>query len=149
MAINSTEVVLQVPDQYKSIYQHHWQTIKTNVRQGRIKDVYNFPLFTADDSEITEKVEEVIRKYDDAVKINVVFGFILKNRITNDLKFYHPSNNSMLFNSPRLLASPNHYRQFIEDVEREDVFEYVRLHRPTPKWIPERVICVRFEVYKL
>ena len=139
----------RVPDTYRTIYQRHWTTIKTSVRQGRIKDVYHFPLFTADDSEITEKVQEVIRNYDNRVKINVAFGFILKNRITNDLKFYHPSNNTMLFNSPRVLASPNDYRQFIDDVEHEDAFAYARLHRPTTQWIVERVICVRFDIFKL
>lgn len=140
--------LLRVPDQYKQLYQRHWTTIKTSVKQGRLKDVYHFPLFTVDDTEITDKVQEVIRNYNDRIKINVAFGFILKNRITENLKFFHPSNNTMLFESPRLLANPNDYNQFIEDVEHQDAFEYARLQRPTTQWIVERVICVRFDVFK-
>ena len=140
--------LLRVPDQYKQLYQRHWKTIKTSVKQGRLKDVYHFPLFTVDDTEITDKVQEVIRNYNDRIKINVAFGFILKNRITENLKFFHPSNNTMLFESPRLLANPNDYNQFIEDVEHQDAFEYARLQRPTTQWIVERVICVRFDVFK-
>ena len=144
------QITLQrIPEEYRTIYQRHWTTIKASTRQGRIKDVYHFPLFTSDDSEITEKVQEVIQKYDNKLKINVAFGFILKNRVTNDLKFYHPSNNTMLFSKPRLLASPNDYRKFIDDVEHEDAFEYARVQRPTTQWIVERIICVRFDVFKL
>jgi len=139
----------RVPDEYKPIYQRHWKTIKTSVKQGRIKDVYHFPLYNANDTEIIDKVQDVIRNYDDRIKVNVAFGFILKNRITEELKFFHPSNNTMLFTTPRLLASPNDYRQFIDDVEHEDAFAYARLHRPTTQWIVERVICVRFDVFKL
>ena len=140
--------LLRVPDEYKQLYQHHWKTIKTSVKQGRLKDVYHFPLFTVDDTEITDKVQEVIRNYNDRIKINVAFGFILKNRITDNLKFFHPSNNTMLFELPRLLANPNDYNQFIEDVEHQDAFEYARRQRPTTQWIVERVICVRFDVFK-
>ena len=139
----------RVPDEYKPIYQRHCKTIKTSVKQGRIKDVYHFPLYNANDTEIIDKVQDVIRNYDDRIKVNVAFGFILKNRITEELKFFHPSNNTMLFTTPRLLASPNDYRQFIDDVEHEDAFAYARLHRPTTQWIVERVICVRFDVFKL
>ena len=141
--------LLRVPDQYKQLYQRHWKTIETSVKQGRIKDVYHYPLFTVNDTEIIDKVQEVIRDYNDRIKINVAFGFILKNRITENLKFFHPSNNTMMFESPRLLANPNDYNQFIEDVEHQDAFEYARLQRPTTQWIVERVICVRFDVFKL
>ena len=141
--------LLRVPDQYKQVYQRHWRTIKTSVKQGRIKDVYHFPLFTINDTEITDKVQEVVSNYNGRIKINVAFGFILENRMTGDLKFFHPSNNTMMFESPRLLANPNDYNQFIEDVEHEDAFEYGRLQRPTTQWIVKRVICIRFDVFKL
>ena len=138
-----------LPEQFQPVYQRHWKTIKTSVKQGRIKDVYHFPLFTLNDTEISEKAHAVIGSYNDNIKINVAFGFILENRTTGDLKFFHPSNNTMLFPTPRLLASANDYRRFIDDVEREDAFEYARLQRPTTQWVVKRVICVRFDVYKL
>jgi hypothetical protein len=139
----------RVPDKYKTIYQRHWKTIKTSIKQGRLKDVYHFPLFNVTDTEISEKAHTVIGNYNDNIKINVAFGFILENRTTEELKFFHPSNNTMLFPTPRLLASPNDYRQFVDDIEHEDAFEYARVQRPTTKWVVKRMICVRFDVYKL
>ena len=139
----------RVPVQFQPVYQRHWKTIKTSVKQGRIKDVYHFPLFTLTDTEISEKAHAVIGNYNDNIKINVAFGFILENRTTGELKFFHPSNNTRLFPTPRLLASPNDYRQFVDDIEHEDAFEYARVQRPTTEWVVKRVICVRFDVFKL
>jgi hypothetical protein len=139
----------RVPVQFQPVYQRHWKTIKTSVKQGRIKDVYHFPLFTLTDTEISEKAHAVIGNYNDNIKINVAFGFILENRTTGELKFFHPSNNTRLFPTPRLLASPNDYREFVDDVEHEDAFEYARVQRPTTEWVVKRVICVRFDVFKL
>ena len=115
----------RVPEKYRTIYQRHWKTIKTSFKQGRLKDVYHFPLFTVTDTEISEKAHTVIGSYNDKIKINVAFGFILENRITKELKFFHPSNNTCLFPTPRLLRSPNDYKQFIDDIEQEDAFEYM------------------------
>ena len=64
------------------------------MKQGRLKDVYNFPILTTDNCEILRKAEEVVAKYDKKFSVNVAFGFILKNRTTNELKFLHPSNNT-------------------------------------------------------
>ena len=49
-----------IPDIYKEIYRNNWNTIRTRVKKGRIKDVYHFPLFTGLDREISEKVQHVI-----------------------------------------------------------------------------------------
>ena len=142
-------VLSQIPNEYKQIYQSNWKTIKKSVKQGRLKDVYHFPLIEQSNSEIASKLQQVITNYSDKIKINVAFGFILKNRTTEEWKFFHPSNNTMLFQTPRLLASPNDYRKLIEEVEQEDAFEYARLQRPSTNWIVDRVICVRFDVTKL
>ena len=38
----------QIPGEYQDIYKKSWNTvtIKTSVRQGRLKDVYHFPILT-------------------------------------------------------------------------------------------------------
>ena len=99
-----------------------WSTIKTSIKQGRLKDVYHFHILTNDNGEILRKAEEVVAKYNEKFKVNVAFGFILKDRTTAELKFFHPSNNTMLFTLPRLLETPSDYRQFVEDIEQQDAF---------------------------
>ena len=140
-------VLRQIPNMYKQLYQQHWNTIKTSVKQGRIKDVYHFPLLTTNNAEIVSSLDEVATKYNNKIKINAAFGFILKNKTTQQLKFFHPSNNTMLFPNPRLINSVLDYRTLVDDVEQEDAFEYARLQRPSTNWTVERIICVRFDVF--
>ena len=142
-------LVQRVPDRYRQIYEQHWNTIKTSVKRGVLKDLYHFPLFTMNNNEIVSRLQETIGNYNGRIKINVAFGFILQNRDTDKLKFFHPSNNTMLFETPRLLDNAGDYRRLVNDIEHEDAFEFARLQRPSTKWTVERIICVRFDIFKL
>ena len=55
----------------------------------------------------------------------------------------------MLFEAARVLANPNDFHKLIDDIENEDAVEYARSQRPSTKWTVERIICVRFDVYKI
>ena len=139
---------VQIPRDYQDINKRIWNTIKTSVKQGRLKDVYHFPILANDNGEILRKAEEVVVKYNEKFKVNVAFGFILKDMTTDELKFFHPSNNTMLFTLPRLLETPSDYRQFVADIEEQDAFEYARLNGPSTKWTVERIVCVPFDIYR-
>ena len=86
-----------IPDEYKEIYQSSWSVIRERVKVGQVKDTYNFPLFTLLDSEISQKVERVLGQYNQSIKLNIAFGFILKHITTEVMKFFYPSNNTLLF----------------------------------------------------
>ena len=140
-------VLEHVPDEYKYIYRRNWNTIKTSVKRGLIKDVYHYPLFGSSRSEIRKLLRDILQMYH-KIKINVAFGFILRQRHTEELKFFHPSNNTMLFDTPRLIENAVDKRKLEEDVEKEDAFEYARQQRPSTNWTVERLICIRFDVYR-
>ena len=142
-------IVQQVSEEYRNIYQQHWNTIKQSVKRGMLRDVYHYPLISMNNSEIVSKLQTTLTDYNNAIKINVAFGFILRKRNTMDLKFFHPSNNTMMFKTPRLLQIPADYRKFVADIEQEDAFEYARLQRPSTSWVVERIICVRFDIFRL
>ena len=141
-------VLRQVPNKYKQIYEKHWNTIKTSVKHGLLKDVYHFPLLTTANREIVSRLQEMAANYNNKIKVNVAFGFILQERTLGLLKFFHPSNNTMLFDAPRVLANPNDFNKLIDDIEQQDALEYAHSQRPTTKWTVERIICVRFDVFK-
>ena len=78
----------RIPDAYKAIYEKHWGTIAESETQGRLKDVYHFPLFTTSDQEIFQKVETVIKKYTQNIKVNIAFGFVLSERDGLQQRFF-------------------------------------------------------------
>ena len=139
----------RVPKSYRKVYQEHWRTIKESLKQGRLRDMAHFPLFESNDEEITSKARQIMTNYNSKIKVNVAFGFILKNRSTDELKFFHPSNNTMLFPAPRLLDTVEDFRKFLTDIEKQDAFEYARVQRPSTNWTVERIVCVRFDIYKV
>ena len=139
----------QLPEEYRDIYQKNWSKIKETVKHGRIRDVFHFPLINNENREIILKAEQVVNQYTRNIKINVAFGFVLKNQQTQELKFFHPSNNTLLFSSPKLISNPTDFQQFKTDIEKEDAVEYARLQRPSTIWTVDRIICVRFDVYSL
>ena len=142
-------VLNQIPDRYKQIYQQNWSTIKASEKRGLLKDVYHFPLLTTNNEEIITRLQEMLTGYSSKIKVNVAFGFVLYDRVTGSPKFFHPSNNTMLFAIPRLLANPNDFQNLVNDIEHQDAVEYAHSLRPTTKWTVERIICVRFDVFKL
>ena len=138
-----------IPDGYEEIYQNNWGIIRQRVRVGRVKDTYHFPLFTILDSEIAQKVEHVLGQYNQSIKINIAFDFILKHVTTEDMKFFYPSNNTLLFEAPRYLRSISDYHSLLNDVEYEDALSYAQALRPSTKWAVQRIICITIDVYKM
>ena len=138
-----------IPDGYEEIYQNNWSVIRQRVKMGRVKDTYHFPLFTISDTEIAQKLEHVLGQYNQSIKINIAFGFILKHVTTEDMKFFYPSNNTLLFEAPRLLRNNSDYRSLIDDVEYEDALSYAQSLRPSTKWYVQRIVCITIDIYKM
>ena len=138
-----------IPDGYEEIYENNWSVIRQRVKIGRIKDTYHFPLFTISDSEIAQKVEHVLGQYNQSIKINIAFGFIVKHVTTEEMKFFYPSNNTLLFEVPRLLRNNSDYRSLIDDIEYEDALSYAQSLRTSTKWNVQRIVCITIDIYKM
>ena len=141
--------ILKVPEIYKDIYAKHWNTIKTSVKKGVFKDVYHFLILKYNSHDITKHLETIKAATTGDFKINAAFGFIIKSRSDGELRFFHPSNNNTLFETPKLIKDMDDFIRLSDDLERQDALEYARLQRPSTSWTVERIICVRFDVYKL
>ena len=141
------EFLSRVPAVYREIYRQHWNTIKTSVKRGALRDVYHFPI--AGYNGPSEYLNSVRAASGPRFKINVSFGFIIKNRLTEELRFFHPSNNTLLFDQPMLIANDDDFNNLLDRVERQDAFDYAREQRPSTEWLVERIVCVRFDVYRI
>ena len=145
------EFISTVPAAYQEIYRRHWNTIKTSVKIGILKDVYHFSIanYERPFHRLVNHLNTIREATNGRFKINVSFGFILKNRWTEELQFFNPSNNTLLFETPMLIANQNDCTNLLDSIEHHDVWEYARQQRPSRDWNVERVICMRFDVYRL
>ena len=134
-----------IDEAYRDIYRKHWKTINSQ-KFGVLKDIINFPVYNLDDNELIKVLDTIKEKYR-RIKVNISLGFILRNREDDELKFFHPSNNNMLFQLP--LKIDNDFKNLKDELLNTDWFEVVRQQRPSTKWIVEKIICIRFDVYKL
>ena len=82
--------------------------------------------------------------------MNVSFGFILRNVETEELRYYHSSqNNSRLFDVPHLIRNEEDLDKFLADLSREDILEFIRQQRPDTKWVVHLLTNVTFYVNKI
>ena len=115
-----------IDEAYRDIYRKHWKTINSQ-KIGVLKDIINFPVYNLDDNELIKVFDTIKEKYR-RIKVNISLGFILRNREDDELKFFHPSNNNMLFQLP--LKIDNDFKNLKDELLNTDWFEVVRQQRP-------------------
>ena len=71
----------------------NWGSIRTYVAQGPVQTRYNHRLTTMDTRELQEPLRQLFEEQTTSFKLNLSYAFILKNKTTNRLKYYHSSNN--------------------------------------------------------
>ena len=83
-------------------------------------------------------------------KLNVSFGFILRNNETGELQYYYASrNNNHLFESPFQIATAPDLQQVRDALRDIDVLEWERQQRPNSKWVVEKVTNITFFITKV
>ena len=113
-------------------------------------DWYNYRLSSLRPQEIIQHLDEIFVDQSTVFKLNVSFGFILRNNETGDLQYYYASrNNEQVFQEPFQIARATDLQQFRQALKNLDVLEWVRQRRPNSKWGVEQVTIVTFFVTKL
>ena len=104
--------ILPEDPETRILYLRHWNTIRTE-EANRVQDRYNFTLHDMTVSTFPEMVRRIFRQQTTAFKINLSFGFILRNMETGELRYYHSSqNNSRFVDVPHLIRTDKTWRGF-------------------------------------
>jgi len=83
-------------------------------------------------------------------KVNLSFGFILRNTETEALQYHHPSaNNNLVLEQPFLVSNQDDLECAIEEISNIDFLEWVRQQTPNSKWVMDLVTNVTWLVWKL
>ena len=83
-------------------------------------------------------------------KVNLSFGFILRNTETGALQYHHPSaNNNLVLEQPFLVSNREDLEHTIQEISNIDFLEWVRQQRPNSKWVVDMVTNVTWFVWKI
>lgn len=135
----------------REMFQRHWQAIRTRQsRRNRLQDWYNFRLESYDRHVFQHYLNQILNDQSTVFRLNMSFGFVLRNTETGALQYYHASsNNHRVFDQPFLINSPQDLQQVLDAIHNLDILEWVRQQRPNSKWVVDVVTNVCFYVNKL
>ena len=124
----------------------NWGSIRTHVVHGPIQTRYNYRLTTMDTRELHEQLRQLFEEQTTSFKLNCSFAFILKNKTTNRLKYYHSSNNccGRLLEEPALITNRGDFDQFLERIHQPDILQWAVAQRPNSDWVCEHVTNATF-----
>ena len=129
----------------------NWASMRTHVVNGPVQTRYNRRLTSLDTRELQEPLRQLFEEQTTSFKINCSFAFILKNKTTNRLKYYHSSNNccGRLLEEPALITNRGDFDQFLERIHQPDILQWAIAQRPNSDWVCEHVTNATFFVNKI
>ncbi|KAK3725754.1 hypothetical protein QZH41_001058 [Actinostola sp. cb2023] len=135
----------------RNVVREHWRGIRTRQsRRNRIQDWYNFRLESYERHVFQQILFQILADQSTVFRLNLSFGFVLRNTETGNLQYYHASaNNNRVFDQPFLMNNANDLQQIIDAIHNLDITEWVKQQRPNSKWIVDVVANVCFYVSKI
>ena len=114
--------VEQLDDEHSSDLQDavrdNWGSIRTHVVHGPIQTRYNHRLSSLEMRDSHEQLRVLFDQQTTSFKINCSFAFILKEKQSGRLKYYHSSNNccGRYLEEPSLIGKRADFDQFLERI---------------------------------
>ena len=124
----------------------NWGSIRTYVAQGPVQTRYNHRLTTMDTRELQEPLRQLFEEHTTDFKVNLSFGFILKQKVTGRLRYYHSSNNccGRLLEEPSLITNRGDFDRFLARIQESDILQWAIAQRPNSDWVCEHVTNATF-----
>ena len=129
----------------------NWASVRTHVVNGPVQTRYNRRLTSLDTRELQVPLRQLFEEQTTSFKINCSFAFILKEKQTGRLKYYHSSNNccGRLLEEPALITNRGDFDQFLERIHQPYIMQWAIAQRPNSDWVCEHVTNATFFVKKI
>ena len=130
-------------DEYGSELQdviiQHWGSIRTHTSHGPVQSRYNIRLMTSDIGGL--ELGHIFAAQTTAFKINISYGFILRNRTSGRYRYYHSSCNccGRYLDEPSLIANAETFENFLERIKEPDIVKWALSQRPNSDGVVELV----------
>ena len=124
----------------------NWASVRTYVARGPVQTRFNHRLSSLDTRELQEPLHQLFEEQTTAFKANVSFGFILKQKATSSLRYYHSSNNccGRYLEEPSLITNRDDFESFLERIREPDILQWAVAQRPNSDWVCEHVTNATF-----
>ena len=104
----------------------HWE-------KGRQR-VFNFPMSTFDNSLINKKLDLVFKGRKCAAKVNLIFGFVLKNVENGSCRYSYAHENYTVMEMSKLVYTPNDITNLEQKLQKMDIVDLCTQERANTKW---------------
>ena len=83
-----------------------------------------------------------------AFKINFSFGFILRNNISGELRYFHSSKNvsGRFLDIAHLITDASDFQSFLDSFVQQNILSWAILQSPNSEWVCDLVTNVTFYV---
>ena len=133
------------------VFHNNWSSIRTRVSRGPLQTRVNYRLTSLDTTDLHPPLYRMFQEQTNAFKINLSYGFVLKNKNTGQYKYYHSSSNccGRYFDEPRLITNRGDFDEFLERIKQNDILQWALSQRPDSAWVCELVTNVTFFINKI
>ena len=127
----------------------NWAAIRTHVVNGPVQARYNIRLMTSDIGGL--ELGHIFAAQTTAFKINISYGFILRNRTSDRYRYYHSSYNccGRYLDEPSLITNADTFENFLERIKEPDILKWALSQRPNSEWVVELVTNVTYFVNRI
>ena len=107
--------------------------VDSELEKGRHR-VLNFAMSTFDNSLINKKLDLVFKGLECAAKVNLAFGFVLKNIEDGSCRYFFPHENNTLMERSKLVCTPDDITNLKDKLQKLDIVELCTRERANTKW---------------
>ena len=132
------------------VVRNNWSSIRTRVSRGPLQTKVNFRLCSLDTTTLETPLKTMFERQTNAFKINLSYGFVLKNKNTGCYMYYHSSCNccGRYLDEPSLITNREEFKGFLNRIKQNDILQWALSQRPDSAWICEIVTNVTFLLIK-
>ena len=129
----------------------NWGSVRTHVVHGPIQTRYNRRLTSLDMRDLHDQLFLLFDQQTTAFKVNVSFGFVLREKENDRLRYYHSSNNccGRYMEEPALITNRDDFDRFLARIQESDILQWAVAQRPNSDWVCELVTNATFFLNKI
>ena len=105
----------------------------TEMENG-IHRVFNFAMSSFDISLLNNKLDYVFKELKCAAKVNIAFGFVLKNIEDGMCRYFYAHKNNTVMEKSKLVCAPDDIANLKEKLQKIDIIDLCTRERANTKW---------------